>query len=137
MDIIYGKAGSGKTTFFKQTHAAYEERTIEKEEELLSLLSYSKSEFREELIPLLVNVWFDFDYRKFKMDYSSYPLVTLECHKKCLPGPIQSQHIEGGINPYIFRLPTNGELFPLLGYKTTYWNNEENDYLPIILNTKH
>ncbi len=134
MEAIYGKSGSGKTTFFKKNNPRYEEKTAESEQELKGLLSYSNSsEFRNELIPLLINVWYDFDYRTFKkegVDFTKYPLVTIECHKKCIAAlPIKVHHINGGMETEIFEIPLNRDLFPLIGYKVIYWNNEDRKYM--------
>ncbi len=129
MEVIFGKCGSGKTNFYKQNHKEFEERTIEEKEELPSILSYSNSDFREKKIDLLVNVWFDFDQREWKgkINFDNYPLVTLECHKKCIAMLPVKLHRIGGNNKLIEQ-PKNITLFPLMGYKTTYWNNEDNFY---------
>jgi len=127
MEVIFGKCGSGKTKYFKELHKEYEEKTIEDEDELAGILNYSNSDFRENKINLLVNVWFDFDQRKFKglIDFNKYPLVTLECHKKCIVFPPLSIHGIGLLGN-VQNMPTNRQLFKLIGYKTTYWNTEDN-----------
>ena len=126
MEATYG--GLGKTTFYKRTHFEYEEKSLDNENDFLSMLKYSNSDFREKNIDLLINVWFDFDQRKYKINYNDYPKVTLECHKQCICMlPVKFYYIKN--NQIIEKKIKNYDLFPILGYKTTYWNNQNNEYL--------
>lgn len=135
MQVLMGRAGSGKTKYFKEHNSGeFEEKIAETEDDLISLLHYSNNDsFREKMIPLLINVWYDFDSRTLRkngIQFDKYPYVTLECHKLCIPVGIEFHRILGGIEQKeSFKLLTNREMFELIGYKTVYWNNDNNKYL--------
>ncbi len=134
MKVLMGKPGSGKTKYFKSQHTEYEVKQCETEDELIALLKYSNNEyFREKLIPLLIDVWYDFDSRDLRkrgINFDTYPLVTLECHKICRPISMEWKMIEGGlVKKEGFKKLSNREMFELIGYKTVYWNTDNNKYL--------
>lgn len=61
MIILYGQSGSGKTEWFKKKYDRYKIMHASDIEELRKIIQSSQSSLLDEILPILVNTWFDLD----------------------------------------------------------------------------